>query len=601
MVEHVGYWWDAQKGHAHEKVFTALKFFEMNQGYRTQLNLRNLRLYGNINVLGLSASTYALNLYNVASTDRMALNLVKSCIDTVCQKIGKNKIKPMFLTKGGDWSAQQKAKKLTKFIEGQFVATDYYACWQKVFLDAGIFGTGIMHIYRDGGEIKLERVFPEEIKLDDVEAMYGEPKSMHRVKSVDRVTLKAMFPSFASIIDKAGKSDFSGPANRSMADNVTVCESWHLPSVKGAKDGRHTITIESGTIVDEKYEKDHFPFVFYKFSERPLGFFGQGLAEDLTGLQVETNKLLRVAQLSFHLNGVPRVFLETSSHVNKSHINNEIGAIAYYTGTPPIFATPNPVNQQLLNWIENLVDKAYQISGISQLSAQSQKPTGLNSGKALRTFNDIESERFILLGQQAERFALKAAEYMIEIIKEIVEDDGNYTLDIPGRKFIETIDWNDIDVKDDEYTMQSFPTNFLSSTPAGKLADVQELVQAGFIDQEHGMRLLDFPDLEEYMGRRTSYIDDVESQIESMIDKGEYQSPEPFQKLDICMPVMQSAYIKARIDGVPEEKLELMRRWMEEAQRMLMMSQAATAMPPGAAPIARPEVAPSSELIPFGQ
>ena len=32
--------------------------------------------------------------------------------------------------------------------------------------------------------------------------------------------------------------------------------------------------------------------------------------------------------------------------------------------------------------------------GISQLSAQSKKPTGLNSGVALQTMEDVESERF---------------------------------------------------------------------------------------------------------------------------------------------------------------------------------------------------------------
>ena len=45
-------------------------------------------------------------------------------IDTIVSKVTKNKPKPTFLTDGGDWDLQQKAKKLTKYCEGIFYSTN---------------------------------------------------------------------------------------------------------------------------------------------------------------------------------------------------------------------------------------------------------------------------------------------------------------------------------------------------------------------------------------------------------------------------------------------------------------------------------------------
>ena len=52
---------------------------------------------------------------------------------------------------------------------------------------------------------------------------------------------------------------------------------------------------------------------------RPVGFFGQGLAEQLQGLQLEINKTLRTIQVSMHLVSVPKQLVEASSKLVSSH------------------------------------------------------------------------------------------------------------------------------------------------------------------------------------------------------------------------------------------------------------------------------------------
>ena len=58
------------------------------------------------------------------------------------------------------------------------------------------------------------------------------------------------------------------------------------------------------------------------------------------------------------------------------------------------YHSPNLVSAELLSERERLLGLTLQMPGISQLAARSMKPAGLDSGVALREYQDIEAERF---------------------------------------------------------------------------------------------------------------------------------------------------------------------------------------------------------------
>ena len=598
------YWWE-KKSKPHEQIYGIVRFLQKHQSSVHQQNIRSLRLYGNYNVLGITASTYSQNQNFMNPTDRVALNIVKSMVDTVTNKIAKNKPKPMFLTEGGNWKQQRKAKRLGKFIDGKFYEMDIYAKGLQAFRDACIFGTGALKYYREGSDICVERVFIDEIVADLNESLYGEPRSIYQTKYIPREVLCRMYPEHEIKIKMAKQADDFRPLHQGLSNNVVVVESWHLPSGKDAKDGRHVICIENETLFDEVYEKDSFPFVFLRWTTRPIGFYGAGLAEELQGLQIEINKILRTIQISFHLTGIPWILIESGSKVNKAHLNNEIAHGVVYSGTPPQVYTPTPVNPQLFEHLERLYMKAYQVAGVSELAAQSQKPAGLNSGKALREFNDIESERFITIGQAYENFYMEGAKRIVDLAKEIHEDGEDPRVLAKHKSCVQEIKWSEVDLKQDEYIMQVFPVSSLSSSPAGRLQDIQEFIQAGLIPQEFATKLMDFPDLEEFLSLANASIEDIERTIEQIIDEGEYQPPEPFQRLDLGIQMMQSAYLKAKADKVEEERLELMRRWISEADALTQAAKQAQmqemaqqqAMSPQGAPQGQAMAAPTSEMM----
>ena len=585
MYQPKEFWWEQTKD-IHDDVFSAVTTLAEDQNYRAKDNLSWLRLFSNVNASGLNSDNYARR--SGTRADDVTLNIVHSMCTTVTSKIAKNRPKVTFLTSGGDWSLKRKAKLLDKFVNGQFYATDIYTTAPKVFLDATVFGTGVMKIYQDGERIVAERVFPNEVISDDAESFYGNPRQMFQRKIVSREVLLAAYPDFEKDILNASKAE-TGNSGESVTSNQVECvEAWHLASKKGSPDGRHCICLDNVTLLDEAYDKDFFPFVFIRWTENLLGFWGQGLAEQLLGVQVEINKLLNRIQEQMHL-ATPKVFIETGSKISKAHINNEVWGVIEYTGTKPDFHVPRTATGEVFSHLDRLFGRAYEVAGISEMAAQAKKPAGLDSGVAIREFSDIQSERFMLVAQAYENLFLTAARQMIDVARDIDEQGNTYEVISHGDKYIERIKWKDISLEEDQYVMQIYPTALLSTTPAAKLQTIQEMAQTGLLNPTEARALLDYPDLEAVNQLATAFIDDVDLLIEEMIEKGRYHPPETFSNLEFAIQRVQSAYLRAKIDKVPEERLELLRRYMDDAIRVLQtqqMAQVATqqAMAPEGAP-----------------
>lgn len=557
----------------HNEVFAVLSSIDDTQSQRSSNNLRYARLYGNLEIVGLSPVDYYRTggTYPTVLGGRLTWNVIKSMVDTVTSKIAKNKPRPVFLTTGGDFKLQQRAKKLTRFVQGVFYETKAYEKGALAFRNCGIFGDGFLKLYVEHGRICIEQVISDEITVDQAEAIYGKPRSMFQRKAVDRAVLLNMFggdEGKRKAIEAA--NPLATPMGRSnaTADLVRVVEAWHLPSGPKAKDGRHVLMIENCTLHTEEYKRCRFPFVRMPWTPPVVGYYGIGLAEELIGIQLEINKLLRQIQLSHHLLSTPKIFLEANSQVVSAHMNNEIGAIVKFRGTPPTIHSFQTVHPEIYQHLERLYARAYEIAGVSALSAQAKKPTGLDSGRALREFSEIESERFAITQQRWEDMFVEMADHVVELGKQITKGGGSFKVMSPNRRVVDSIDFKDIDLEESTYMLQCFPTNFLPATPAGRLQSVQELVNSGFVSREMGLSLLDFPDLEGTMDLMNAAYDDAMLRIDMIISDGVYEPPDPFGNLQLLRTLGQAAYLKAKKDKVEEERLEMLRRMVMECIRM---------------------------------
>jgi hypothetical protein len=565
---------------AAKTLFTTIRQWDATSGIQQQ-NMRNMRLYSNRDLGSLSIANFITN--TGTGTDltsatpggqqnRVSINVIKSCVDTLVAKIAKNKIKVSFLTSGGTLEQQTRGRNLTKFMYGHQQDTDAFSLYKLCFRDACIFGTGAIKTIKEGGKIKKERVFPDEIIVDPADSYYGDPRSLFHRRFVAKQTLKDKFPKQAADIDAVKAIEmFKGDSTEPM---LLVVEAWRQPR---GETGRHLVCIDGVNLVDEEWKHDHFPFSFLKYCDPMLGFFGSSLPEEIAGIQLEINRVTRHIQESQRLISHPRIFHEMTSKFNPAHFVNGIGTFIPYSGVKPTVDIPQSVGVEVYNWLENLVKKAYEIVGISQLSAMSHKPAGLDSGKALREYSDIESERFITIGQAYERFIVE------DCLRSCMLFTDNHVVSSSSKENgLEKLRWGDIKLPMDEFTMQVFPVSALPQTPAAKLQMVTELKNEGYLTPEEAANLLDYPDLDSNTMTRLAPTKLVKKNIEDALLEGKYTPPEPFIPLAMALQTAQRYFCWAQLHDFPEKRLELVQRYIEDVIALQMSQQ--PPMPTTAAP-----------------
>tara|TARA_Y100001963_G_scaffold157656_1_gene254482 strand:- start:1773 stop:3689 length:1917 start_codon:yes stop_codon:yes gene_type:complete len=534
--------------------------------------------------------------YALLRQPRLTFNIIHSLCQAATSKIAKHKPAVSFLTEGGNYSQKRKSKLFRKLMQGQFHAMKMYPVAQKVFLDACITGTGVIKYYTEFGKIKAERVPVHEITIDPIEAETGNmPRQMFQTKKVSRHVLVEMFPEKKDqILSSENKKENDHADDERFSDMIECHEAWHLPSGPEATDGRHIICIANATLLDEVWEKDQFPFTFIRWTENPTSFWGNGLAKEVKGIQVEINKLLARIQEQMHLS-TPKVFIEDSSKIVQSHLNNRVFGAIKYRGTPPQFFVPRAVGNDMFAHLDRLVERAYEMTGISQLAAQSKKPVGLESGRALREFSDIESERFMVVGQAYEQLFMDAAEQIITLIRDAYVNEDKYVIaSFDSKSGLEKIKWSEIDLEEEEYVIQIRPIGSLPQTPSAKLASVAEMHMNGFFTTDEAHQLLDFPDLNKANNLKVAHIEVLDLIIEKILEKGKYIPPEPYMNLELGIQRVQQAYNMSILDEVSEPRKEMLRRWITQAtglieEKIMQAKQMAAPPPaPGAMPGAPP-------------
>jgi hypothetical protein len=598
-------WWKVDEKDMAQAIASTVRFIQRHQSSRMEQLTVSTRLYGNssaYNLLG-TAFTRSSSVNSNPMSQRLCFNLIQSVIDTLTAKMAKNKVIPTYITNGGIWNVQKKAKQLTKFAQGFCYEQKIHEKAIIGFSDGGVWGDGFVHVFERDGRAVVERVLPHEIVVDLIESMCEEPRQLHRVKIVDRDIAMELFPDLEehiALVSPANYQEIGGQGT--AADLITVTESWHLPSAEGAGDGVKVITVGDGAMIDE-WKKDYFPFPHFRYNRKKLGWYSQGAAERLQTIQGEINRSMMLKQKSMWMQGSFKILVENGSKVVAQHLNNDVGSIVYYTGTPPQYVTPPSTNMELQEWIDSLIQKGYQQEGVSQLSAASEKPMGVDSGKAMRTMTDIEDDRFLFVSQEMESFVLEIVRQGIEVVKDIYKDKGTYEVVFPTTRFIETVDWKGINLKEDSYVLKAYPTSSLADDLTGRLSDVQELMQAGLISPRTGQRLMDMPDIEMNETLANAPEDLLHKVIEEMCDDGEYMAPEPSWDLKLASQLILEYLNYAQFMNAPESVLNKLRRFNQQLKDMTGVMATAMQPPPGGppgpgAPMANPAAPPTSNLIP---
>lgn len=601
-------WWNAaSEQDLVAQVLSTTEYLKRTNVQRVRQASIFTRLFSGKPLYNFLASNSTLDNSNQLPIGRPTANVVYSCTDTLVSRIAQDRPKPTFLTDGGDYKERKLAKEANAFIQGEFFRTKAYELGALALRDACILGNGFLKVFPNEGRVCLERTLETELLTDFNDAYYGNPRQLIQRKLVDRSVIMEAFPKKADIIAGAtqGNVDQSPRSTETVTDQIVVAEAWHLPSGKKAKDGLHVLVCSEGIIFDDAWDRDSFPFVKFGYNPNLVGFFSQGLAEILMPGQMEIYRMLIVASQSLELMGVPRIYIDEMSKIMETSFNNRIGTIIKGRGNPPEFINATSNNPEIYQWIQWLIQNAYQMAGISALSAQGTKPAGLNSGESIREFDDIQNDRFAALAKRYQNMYTDLAYQMIDCAKEISDEEGSYSTVYPAKDGTREIDFKEIKKLDDNFVIQCYEESSLPKDPAGRQAKLSEMLAAGEITTQEFRRLSNFPDLEQSDKLAASLEERILYSLDEIVENGEKNyvdiAPDVFilDPTDLATTLCVNYINLYSTQKLEEEKMQVLRNWFTQLQGL---KQQATAPPMPMAPAPQgqlpPPVPPQAQISP---
>lgn len=587
-------WWENEEEECAQGVMTTIDTIRESQGEMRANDLRHLRMYRNMALAGMGVNTGARAMAGQAP---LSLNVARSMVNATSSKIGKMRPKGTFQTFGAGYKAKKKARDLEQFAEGMLYKEKFrVTAAPKIFKNLSCLGTGIAKVCPiGGGKICMESVFTPEITIDSAEGMYGAPRNWYQSKYVDKRWLASRHPEQASRImelqtsrtwsDDAEQEFFSYTHDQEM---LRLDEAYHLSSDAKEKDGWFVQAVQGVLLTKKPWKWDFAPYAVGRWSESPLGFWGMGLCEELVGIQVEINRLVRKIQTAFQLLANPYVLADRASNIARSSITDIPGSVILYNGREPRVYAPSTVSAEVFSHLDRLYQRAYELSGISQMSAQSQKPVGFESGRAILVFEDIESDRFATVTREWENLHLR----VIELGLWAAEEESAYW--VPAKKALSLTKtkWNELGVERSDVQTQIMATSVLGDTPSAQIDMLETLTQKGLgSPEDYADQILD-PDVRAYLNRKAAPTRVVQKFVEAMLEGGPYQPPEPFMNLESAMLTAQEMYLEALEQGDHSaSELANVRRFMNAITSLVMISKQpettpapAAAPPPGALP-----------------
>lgn len=482
-------------------------------------------------------SIWNYRYYNVQDPDLAQspkINVVKSVIDSLVSKISNQKVRPYFNPVNGLYSTRAIVKQAQQFFDIIYDKEKVHEKITQAFRNACIFGIG--YVYFNPFTKSIEVPGSWQVGILNTEKGYGKPtKCMIECKC---------FP--VTFLDSYG---IKGKYQSQYVNFKTFYDIIEHKVI---------VYINDAKAIEKPYKADIIPLVEVYCNKPVFGTRATSLVDELDGIQTNIDLLCNKMSAAMQLTPANTTYVEAGSSLQPGDISNKTGNVFSvkmgpgHNSLPVVNVTPAPFDPMWQSLMESYIKQAYEIVGISQLSAQSKKPAGLDSGVALSTLEDIESDRF----QTQLDFYVHAFIDLADLIIELMDDD---TI-LP--KSVNTADytWEDIRKQKELFKIQFSATSALSKDPQTKLQQIMQLTQVGLITADKIALYLDSPDLEDAYKGASAIQNAIDSTIQKAIDEEVYDIPDyiGYQQL-LTQIIIEENELYASGDSESLERLHLLK------------------------------------------
>lgn len=435
------------------------------------------------------------------NADYPSINVIKSCVDSVVSDISTAKPRPFINTVKGSYKTVKIAQQLQIFFDYIFSEESVYLKNCDALRDACVFDSG--YIYIDETTLSVINVRPWNVYTDPNER--------------DKKQVYVVFPN--SSIDDLPEY-VEKELNKSEKGLLHINYGLYYNIKLGVK--ALTINGEVRKIWDFNSKK--VPVLRIMYTEPIASDHCLSIADMLVGLQKEINILSRTIALAAKKNPAQTVLLQNASNIAVGELNNEIGNIIQYnaessSGSSPVtVVTPSFISDQYDAIRSRDIELAYNLVGKSQIAASGKKEAGVDSGIAIATLADLQSERFQILLNNFINLFTEEAKLMTEL------GMGNETLITPSRYELK-LTWNDVREDYLKMRIEFSSIDALSKDPSERLKQLQGLAQAGVIPASQIPALLEIPDINRGFSAANNGYNCAMSIIDACIYDDKYDVP----------------------------------------------------------------------------
>lgn len=467
----------------------------------SKLDFYNYKLARYLNRADVDLRNYNYNYYYEAPINLMqdgdllrapSTNVIKSVIDSLVSKIANNKVRPFFTPVDGTFKTKRTIRQAQQFFDLYYDKIQLNDIVINAFKDACIFDIG--YIWVNPFTFDIERI-----------------------------------PSWCiEELDVNGKS------------TTALIKLRHIPSLEldryGLKTNSQYVNIEFLVkenevvlYVDEQPKKtistSGYPIINVYYNKPVNNGKTVSIVDELEGIQTQIDLINAKIAATSQLTPANIVFIDENSGLKSSDINNKdcqiypVGIQPGNTSNPVNVVTPVPFDPTWSTMLDYYINKAYDMVGISQLSAQSRKPSGLDSGVALQTMEDIESDRFETQITHYINAFINITNKYIEIVPETAEI-------LPSNKYNVGLTWAELKEQNNLFRVQFSAATALSKDPAERAKQIIQMSQIGLINPSKAAELMDMPDLTDAYSDAEAMQMAVSAVIDNAIEQDLYSVPD---------------------------------------------------------------------------
>lgn len=523
-------------------------------------------------------------------------NLVRSVVDTAGSMIVRTPAVAV-QTGGSRFKKMHSARKLSRLLTGVFHASGHNEAISRWWVDSATNKVGwLKWDVQEDGKITCERALPHTISWNPADG--ARPRSIFQRTGVPIHSLTARFT------DKAQDLEDRAPVYRedptfSVDDTVfmpetdrrEVCEAWR--TTEGDDKGRHVMTCGDIVLVDEEWDLPVWPLVPLVYDDSYSQLGGDALAKQVMPFQYGHNQRERLINEAQGKCIAPKI-LAPNGCVNGWTNGIEVIPINTTLGKPEIMMG-QALPAEFYNHHREKKASAYEIPGVSQAVATAKREEGLPSARAQRDQYDKSSGRLVLNAQRLQTALGLSARVCLALMKRAY-GDKKIRLKAPSTRLLNEIDWDGMDLREDEIEVRAYIVSAIPNSPSGRAETINEWVQAGVVNPRRAVRMFASPDIDRWEDQESAAEDLALKLIDSALWEGKPMDPESVMGPDglgLVIDLGGKELMKALCmeEPPPDAHMELLRRLIERAKLLM-------APPPGAAPAAQPMPAKPAADVP---